>query len=260
MTTRMLAVNRTAWHVCFRRPASAKMRRNEELGMTESSHDPSDNNGGRRAQLRERNRLAMIEATLDCVAELGIARTSVSTIIERAGLSRGLIHFHFNGKDGLIEAAIAHASNQYFDNLYALLEETGPEALPQETVEAVIRSDMSPSILNGYNVSIWYAFRGEARERKSIQSFSDTRDDRLRALLMKAFSNICRAEKVGDPSQTARDATHGTLAFLEGMWTDYLLHEDAFDREQACRIIFRFLSGLFPNHFGLNGALRDHPA
>lgn len=225
--------------------------------MPDSAETPTEETSGRRAQLRERNRLALIEATLDCVAELGIAGTSVSTIIERAGLSRGMIHLHFNGKDGLMDAAIEHASAEYYQNLYVLLEQVRPEAWPQERIEAIIRSDLGETILNRYNVSIWYAFRGEARVRESIRSFSDTRDKRLRSLLNEAFLSICQTTGTADPAQTARDATHGTLAFLEGMWTDYLIHPDAFDRDEACRIIFRFLSALFPRHFDLAGATPD---
>ncbi|MEQ9241079.1 TetR family transcriptional regulator C-terminal domain-containing protein [Roseovarius indicus] len=225
--------------------------------MPDSADNETEESHGRRAQLRERNRLALIEATLDCVAEIGFARTSVSTIIDRAGLSRGMIHLHFNGKDGLMDAAVQHASDLYYQNLYMLLEKVRPSAWPQERIEAVIRSDLSETILNQNNVRIWYAFRGEARERQSIRSFSDTRDDRLRGLLFQAFLTITRASYAHDPAQIARDATHGTLAFLEGMWADYLIHPDAFDRNEACRIIFRFLSALFPQHFDLRGAIAD---
>lgn len=225
--------------------------------MPDSVDTQPDDAPDRRAQLRDRNRRALIEATLDCVAEIGYARTSVSTIIDKAGLSRGMIHLHFNGKDGLMDAAVQHASDLYYQNLYALLEKVRPSAWPQERIEAVIRSDLSETILNQYNVRIWYGFRGEARDRESIRTFSDTRDSRLRGLLFEAFTTIAVASGVDDPAQTARDAAHGTLAFLEGMWADYLIHPDAFDREEACRIIFRFLSALFPKHFDLAGATPD---
>lgn len=222
--------------------------------MPESADSHTGDAAGRRAQLRNRNRRALIEATLDCVAEIGYARTSVSTIIERAGLSRGMIHLHFNGKDALMDAAVQHASDLYYENLYLLLDKVRPAAWPQERIEAVIRSDLSDTILNQHNVRIWYGFRGEARDRASIRTFSDTRDSRLRGLMFEAFLTIARDENACDATQVARDATHGTLAFLEGMWADYLIHPDAFDRDAACRIIFRFLSALFPRHFDLGGA------
>ena len=54
---------------------------------------------------KDQNRQRLIEATLDCIAEIGLVETSVSEIIARAGLSRGMIHLHFGGKDNLVIAA-----------------------------------------------------------------------------------------------------------------------------------------------------------
>lgn len=207
---------------------------------------------GKRQELRERNRLALIEATLESIAEKGIAETSVSEIIARAGLSRGMIHLHFGGKDNLLQAAVAHSSDEYYGNLERLAAAT--ERRPQDRIAAIVLSDLSEAVLNRANVSIWYAFRGEARNRASIAEYSDTRDARLRNMAMNAFLQIARAEGVADASVVARDATHGTLALLEGMWTDYLLHPNSFNRDEAARIVFRFLAALFPRHFDPDGA------
>ncbi|WP_170406479.1 TetR family transcriptional regulator C-terminal domain-containing protein [Ruegeria arenilitoris] len=208
---------------------------------------------GRRQEIRERNRLSLIEAVLDSVAEKGISETSVSEIIQRAELSRGMIHLHFGGKDNLVDEAVRYSSEQYYDGIYALLEKTGQTG--QEHIEMIVRGDLSEAILNKKNVSIWYAFRGEARNRAAIAAFSDTRDAKLRNLVFNAFARIAKEAGTEHPNQVARDATHGTLAMLEGMWTDYLLHPDSFDRDEAMRIVFRFLRAMFPKHFDLNGAL-----
>ncbi|MFY0312251.1 TetR family transcriptional regulator C-terminal domain-containing protein [Leisingera sp. D0M16] len=211
---------------------------------------------GKREQNREQNRLALIEAVLDSVAEKGISETSVSEIIQRAGLSRGMIHLHFGGKDNLVHAAAHYSSEEYYDGLEALLQTAGNS--PQERIEMIVRGDLSERVLNRRNVNIWYAFRGESRNRKAIAEHSDTRDGRLRGMIHNAFSRIVREAGTPDASAAARDATHGTLALLEGMWTDYLLHPDRFDREEAMRIIFRFLAAMFPAHFSLKGAVRPN--
>ena len=208
---------------------------------------------GKRQKLKEQNRVALIEATLDSIADIGFARTSVSEIIDRAKLSRGMIHLHFGGKDALVEAAAKHSSDAYYDSLTARLDRAG--ALPQESVEAVIRSDLSETVLNRRTVSLWYAFRGESRERKTIAAYSDTRDRRLRNLTFESFLRVARQTDLADPETAAKDATNGTLALLEGMWTDYLLHPESFDRQAALRTIFRFLAALFPKHFDLDGAV-----
>lgn len=208
---------------------------------------------GKREQNREQNRLALIEAVLESVAEKGISETSVSEIIQRAGLSRGMIHLHFGGKDNLVHAAARHSSEEYYDGIEALLQTAGDT--PQARIEMIVRGDLSERVLNRRNVSIWYAFRGEARNRTVIAEYSDTRDGRLRNMIHNAFLRVVKEAGCADGAGVARDATHGTLAMLEGMWTDYLLHPDRFDREEAMRIVFRFLAAMFPAHFALTGAI-----
>ena len=162
-----------------------------------------------------------------------------------------MIHLHFNGKDNLVVEAAKYASASYYDSLDQLMANAGPS--PQERLDAIVRSELSEEVLNRKSVSIWYAFRGEARERAAIAAYSNTRDARLRDLAYTAFLEMATEVKLPEPEAVARDATHGVLAFLEGMWTDYLLHPDSFSRNSALRIIFRFLSALFPRYFNLDG-------
>lgn len=208
--------------------------------------------GGKRQLLREKNRLTLLEATLDSIAEQGIAETSVSEIIARAGLSRGMIHLHFGGKENLVEAAAELSNQRYYEQLERHLAASGDR--PQDKIVAIVRSDLSEEVLNTRNVSVWYAFRGEARKRAVIAGLSDTRDTRMGGLAKRSFVAIARAEGHAHPRAVARDASNGTLAILEGMWTDYLLHPDRFNRGDAARIVFRFLAAMFPAHFNLSGA------
>ncbi|WP_235862233.1 TetR family transcriptional regulator C-terminal domain-containing protein [Roseovarius litorisediminis] len=140
---------------------------------------------------------------------------------------------------------------QDFTGLQAALAQSGIS--PQEQIAAVIENDLSESVLNERSVRVWYAFRGESRNHPGIGRYSDTRDNRLRDLMFNAFESIVHKIDFPDPSVVARDATHGSLALLEGMWTDYLLHPKSFNRKSAKRIIFRFLGSLFPSSFSENG-------
>ena len=200
---------------------------------------------------REKNHALLIEATLEAIAEEGFADTSVSAIIARAGLSRGMIHLHFNGKDGLLEAAARQFSKQYFTSLEGVFSQADVPA--HDRIAAVICSDLSEAVLNERSVRIWYAFRGESRDRAGIRRFSDTRDDKLRSFVLAAFQELTPSIEIANPNTLARDATHGTLAMLEGMWTDYFLHPDVFHRATAKRIVFRFLRAMFPLHFSQAG-------
>ncbi len=205
-----------------------------------------------RKKLADLNRQALIEATLDSISEIGIAQTSVSEITQRANLSRGMIHLHFSSKDNLFIAAAMQTGERYYEHLEKFLANAG--TLAQSRLAAIIDCDLDKKVLNRRSINIWYAFRGEAREREAISNYSDTRDQRLNTLIYQAFRELANIEDYDEPAQVARDATYGTLALLEGIWTDFLLHPDAFDRKGAKRVVFRFLTALFPIHFTTNGA------
>jgi AcrR family transcriptional regulator len=51
-------------------------------------------------------RARLLEATVECVAELGYANTSTTDVVRRAGLSRGAQVHHFPTKADLVVAAI----------------------------------------------------------------------------------------------------------------------------------------------------------
>ncbi len=206
----------------------------------------------KRKKLAAKNKQALIDATLDSIAEIGIARTSVSEIIMRANLSRGMIHLHFRSKDDLFVAAVKEAGEVYYQHLEKSLSNAG--VLPQNRLAAVINNDLGEKALNRRSIKIWYAFRGEAREGTAISKYTDTRDQRLNVLIYQAFRELVDIKGHAEATLVARDATLGTLALLEGMWTDYLLHPKVFDRKRAKRIIFRFLAALYPEHFDVDGA------
>ena len=202
---------------------------------------------------KDRNRQLLIDATLDCIAEIGLIQTSVSEIITRAGLSRGMIHLHFSGKDNLVIEAARHASDHYYDVLHENI--AGLENNSRKLLEAVIKSDLSSRVLNERDASIWHEFRGAARTNRQIAEFSDTRDQRLRDLLESPILEICRLEGMQDPAIATPDYTTGIIALVEGLWTDFLLHPDEFDRADAERVAFRFLSRIWPENFDIDGAV-----
>ncbi len=52
-------------------------------------------------------RTQIIEAAIDTIAEVGFARASLARIGERVGISKGLIGYHFTGKNDLIREVVS---------------------------------------------------------------------------------------------------------------------------------------------------------
>lgn len=57
----------------------------------------------------DRTRELVIDETIRCIREEGFAAASTRHIIERAGVSTGVVQYHFGDRDGLLTAVIDHA-------------------------------------------------------------------------------------------------------------------------------------------------------
>ena len=76
----------------------------------------------------------LIEETVRCIREEGFSAASARHIIERAGVSWGVIQHHFGDRDGLLTAVIDDAVERLVSSLEALSK---PEHAPD--TEALIR-------------------------------------------------------------------------------------------------------------------------
>ncbi|GLY42399.1 TetR family transcriptional regulator [Amycolatopsis sp. NBRC 101858] len=75
------------------------------------------------AQRREQTRTALLDATIDCLVDVGYARTSVQEICARAGVSKGAVQHHFTAKAELMAAAVEHLTTKLRHQLAASLDE-----------------------------------------------------------------------------------------------------------------------------------------
>jgi TetR/AcrR family fatty acid metabolism transcriptional regulator len=88
---------------------------------------------GQRSQtfIEVARRAQIVTAAIDTIAGLGYAQASLARIAERAGTSKGVICYHFAGKDELIRAAAAEvlAQGEAYMLPRILAESSGPGAL-----------------------------------------------------------------------------------------------------------------------------------
>ncbi len=68
-----------------------------------------------RTKKASNTRFRILEATLDCLVEIGFTNTSIATIAAKAGLSRGAVQFHFPTKSAAMEAVTNHILQRRLD-------------------------------------------------------------------------------------------------------------------------------------------------
>lgn len=90
--------------------------------------------------IEKARRTQLIACTIETIATLGYGKASLSQIAQRAGVSKGVISYHFKSKDELIEQTAA----AIFDAFGAFM---GPqieaEATPRKKLEVIIRSNLA---------------------------------------------------------------------------------------------------------------------
>lgn len=84
--------------------------------------------GARRTQAERSatTQLALLEATVACLVELGYARTSTAEVVRRAGVSHGALVHHYRTKDDLVLAALGHLLDARLTAYRAAFEQLRP--------------------------------------------------------------------------------------------------------------------------------------
>ena len=66
-----------------------------------------------RKEPRAVRRSQLIEATIETLALRGYARTTLTEVARVAGLSHGLVNFHFDNKEKLLAETLAYLAEEY---------------------------------------------------------------------------------------------------------------------------------------------------
>ncbi|TPW27438.1 transcriptional regulator BetI [Pararhizobium mangrovi] len=198
---------------------------------------------GRKAS-KEVRRQQLIDATIDSLARRGYSETTMANVADGAGLSRGIVNFHFESKDKLLVATLQHMAEEYAAHWRSALARAGDDAAEQ--LFALVSADFDRAICNRRKLAAWCAFWGEAKSRPTYQALCGQRDEAYQNRVAK----LCTAliEEGGyrrDPGMTAL----GLDALLEGLWLRLMLANGELKRETARDAAIAFLRTTFPDHF-----------
>nr|WP_309696013.1 TetR family transcriptional regulator [Armatimonas sp.] len=90
--------------------------------------------------IEKARRAQLIACTIETVATLGYGQASLAQIAKRAGVSKGVISYHFKSKDELIEQTAAAIFEAFGAFMGPQIE---AETTPRKKLEAIIRSNLA---------------------------------------------------------------------------------------------------------------------
>ncbi|HWL86004.1 MAG TPA: TetR/AcrR family transcriptional regulator [Polyangiaceae bacterium] len=82
------------------------------------------------------SRRSVVEAAVRALAKQGFANTSVSDIAHSAGMSKGVVHYHFANKDDLIAHVLEHCSTVVRERVRMAWDLGG---MPMERIRRLLR-------------------------------------------------------------------------------------------------------------------------
>jgi AcrR family transcriptional regulator len=200
---------------------------------------------------RDVRRKQIIDATIDTLARRGIAQATLSDVAATAGISHGLVIFHFQSKDNLLAATLEYLSEEYQQNWMAAL--AAADDTPACKLDALIRADYTDLICDPRKLVAWCAFWGEAQSRPFYQEHNGTSDDAYILLLESLCAElIAEAGYDLDPARAAR-----VLRVTgEGVWLDLLSMKSPYSRAEGLKTVYMCAAALFPQHFGGDGLVK----
>lgn len=139
------------------------------------SKPPRRTQEARSAEMRRR----LLDAALDCLHDIGFAKTSVSRIVERAGVSRGAFVHHFPSKLDLFSAAGEHLTRQTMKRVDTLLR-----SLPrmQSRVDAMMDflwHELSQGHLGNITMELMVAARGDPQLLERLKPVNTKRQQKM---------------------------------------------------------------------------------
>jgi AcrR family transcriptional regulator len=203
---------------------------------------------GRKAS-KETRRQQLIEATIDSLAKRGYSETTMADVADGAGLSRGIVNFHFESKEKLLVATLQYMADEYAAHWRQALHKAGPE--PANQLAGLVAADFDRAICTKRKLAAWCAFWGEAKSRPTYQSLCGSRD----AAYQTVFIDLCTALKEEGGYDFDAAATALALsATLEGLWLRLMMGTEDVTREIALNAATGFLRSVFPRHYGVKSA------
>lgn len=214
--------------------------------MTESASSTTPR--APRTMSREARRAQLIESTISTLAARGYSRTTLTEVARTAGLSHGLVLFHFETKEKLLAETLAYLAEEYLQNWQTALAGAGTS--PAEQLNAMIEADFHPAICQPSRLAAWCSFWGEAQSRPLYQESCGAKDDAYNRTLEGICARLSDAGGYNrDPVRIARIIR----VTIEGVWLDMMTMTNPYSRDDALTTVRTCVSLCFPDHFTVTG-------
>jgi len=157
----------------------------------------------------------LIEATVMSIHQQGFAATTVKEIGAIAGVSPGIIHHYFGGKNELLDATM----RQLLEDLRMVTIDGLRKAdTPLERIESIIHANFAEDFFSQQALTAWLAFWAQVPHSENFRRLQRINEKRLLSNLRHDFCQL-----IPDRKQ-ARKSALGLAVMMDGLWIRCAVH------------------------------------
>jgi len=187
-------------------------------------------------------RNALLDATLDCLAEDGMGGASVRRIAERAGVSAGLIRHYFASKDEMVHESYAHLMGGLTGGAAASAQRASEG--PDEALARFIAANVTAPNLSSRKVSLWATFIGRVRSgRRYAEIHRESYREFLEILGALIHPVRVRHGLPADPA-TCHGLAIALNGMIDGLWLEGSLDHGLYDPNRLPGIALSAAEGI----------------
>jgi len=184
--------------------------------------------------IRDRRRQALIKATIAVIAKHGASGTTVERVARKAGVSVGLMNFHFDSKERLFRETFRHLSEEYEEVWQRNLRAAGTDS--RSRLERMIESNFDKRIFTREKLAVWFTFWSDAQLRDRYRAAAARVERRYIAAIEKEVAAL-----LAPGSRKAATVVQPLMAMIDGFWLQALLYPRGFMREDAIQLCLTFI-------------------
>lgn len=170
---------------------------------------------------------ALIDATIAEIGETGSLDITVSAIARRAGVSAGLAHHYFGGKDQIFLATMTHILSTYGQQVRRELRSADT---PMDRLKGIVGAGFSGGNFSRAIVTAWMNFYALALSSAPAHRLLEIYQRRLRSNLRHALRDLM-------PGRPVADAARRVAALIDGLYLREALRDGPPDGNRATRIV-----------------------
>jgi len=179
-------------------------------------------------------RADLTKAAYYVMLEHGLEGTTVARVGEKAGMSHGIVNYHFKNKMELIHAVVKYANRLIGDKVAELMREA---KTPRTKLTAVLKGNFDPSIFTRENARAWLMLYGQTSPSEPFLRLQ-------RLIYSRLQSNLLYNLKALMPKESALVASQGLAVMMDGFWLQKAMEDREITSELAIHLCDLYINAM----------------